>query len=299
MKHLLSIQSLRKEDIEEILRLGEEMKRTRGHHERLPLTGKTWALIFSKASTRTRVSFEVGIRELGGSVIFISNAVSQLGRGEPIRDTARVFGRMTHGAVIRTFDQNDIEEFAEYSRIPTINALTDSEHPCQILGDLMTIKQLKDRYEDVVISFIGDGDNNVARSWIYAADRLDFQLRIIAPKQFQPKPEVLDSLKNNNVMVTDNVEEGILASDVLYTDVWVSMGQEEEARERLEILKPYQINAELVAKAAPDAGVLHCLPAYRDKEITNDVFEEHGVEIFDQAENRLHIQKAIIAWLVG
>jgi ornithine carbamoyltransferase len=298
MKHLLGIKELTRQDVEDIINLGEEMKRDRGNHEHQPLRGQTWALIFSKASTRTRVSFEVGIRELGGEVIFISNSVSQLGRGEPIRDTARVFGRMTHGAVIRTFDQQDIVEFAEFSHIPTINALTDEEHPCQILGDLMTIKQIKGRIDDLVITFIGDGDCNVARSWIYAADLMEFQLRVVAPKEFQPPQELLDGLKNDNVRVTDDLDEGILASDVLYTDVWVSMGKEEEAKERLEILKPYQINEAMLNQAAPDATVLHCLPAYREKEISNDVFEAHATHIFDQAENRLHIQKGVICWLL-
>lgn len=299
MRHLLSIEALGADEIKEILQLGAELKASRGRHDRLPLAGKTWAMMFSKASTRTRVSFEVGVRELGGSVIFLSQADSQLGRGEPIKDTARVMGRMVHGAIIRTFAQADVEEFAEYSGIPTINALTDAEHPCQILGDLLTIQEHRGSYEGVVVSFIGDGDCNVARSWIHAAEKLDFQLKIIAPKPFQPGPDIMGKLSSGHVVVTDSMEDGVLTSDVLYTDVWVSMGKEAEAGERLEILKPYQINREAVERAAPDALVMHCLPAYRGKEVTDEVFEQHAKIIFDQAENRLHIQKAVLSWLTA
>jgi ornithine carbamoyltransferase len=299
MRHLLSIEALGADELKDILKLGVELKATRGRHSQQPLAGKTWAMMFSKASTRTRVSFEVGVRELGGNVIFLSQADSQLGRGEPIKDTARVMGRMVHGAIIRTFAQEDVEEFAEYSGIPTVNALTDAEHPCQILGDLLTIQEHRGSFEGVVVSFIGDGDCNVARSWIYAAEKLDFQLKIVAPKAFQPGPDVLSKLTSGHVVVTDSMDEGVLTSDVLYTDVWVSMGKEAEAAERLDILKPYQISREAVEKAAPDALVMHCLPAYRGKEVTEEVFEQHAKIIFDQAENRLHIQKAILSWLTA
>lgn len=298
MRHLLSIESMQADELREIIKLGAELKAARGQHAQ-PLASQTWAMMFSKASTRTRVSFEVGVRELGGWVIFLSQADSQLGRGEPIKDTARVLGRMVKGAIIRTFDQADVEEFAAYSGIPTINALTDQEHPCQILGDLLTIQEQRGSFEGVVVSFIGDGDCNVARSWIHAADKLEFQLRIVAPKEFQPRADIMGKIKSGHVIVTDSMEEGVVTSDVLYTDVWVSMGKEAEAAGRIETLQPYQISRQVVEMAAPDALVMHCLPAYRGKEVTDEVFEHHAKIIFDQAENRLHIQKAILVWLQG
>ncbi len=297
MKHFLSLEALDGGSLAEIIKMGAEMKNPRklnGHQ----LQDQSWAMIFTKSSTRTRVSFEVAVRELGGRIFFLSPGDSQLGRGEPVRDTARVLGRMAHGAIIRTYDQADIEEFAEYAKIPTVNALSDQEHPCQILGDLLTIQEKRGAYEGQIFAFLGDGDCNVARSLIFAADVLDFQLRIIAPESHQPSQELLAKLKSNRVEVSSNIEQGMLGVDVIYTDTWVSMGKEAEAAERLQQLAPYQINAALVQKAAPDAIVMHCLPAYREKEITEEVFEKHAEVIFTQAENRLHIQKAILAWLV-
>jgi ornithine carbamoyltransferase len=241
------------------------------------------------------VSFEVGIREMGGSVIFLSAGDIQLGRGEPIIDTARVLGRMIHGAVIRTFAQSDVEEFAEYSQIPTINALTDTEHPCQILADLLTVLERRKTLDGLKICFIGDGNNNVATSWIWAAERLGFELRIAAPDNYRPLPALLGRLTNKKIVVTGDPVEGAEGADVLYTDVWVSMGFEEESVQRLIDLESFQINEALVAKAAPDALVLHCLPAYRGKEITDETIEKHARTIFDQAENRLHAQKAILS----
>ncbi len=297
MKNLLSIESLSAAEIHQIIDLSIQMKAERGRHEKHPLRHQCWALIFSKSSTRTRVSFEVGIRELGGDVMFLSANDIQLGRGEPIMDTARVMGRMLHGAVIRTFAQKDVEDFAQYSAIPTINALTDEEHPCQILADLLTIREKLGTLEGKTLTFVGDGACNVPKSWIWAASKLGFELRIAAPKSFQPDAEWLAGLKAKNVMVTDDVEGAAVGADVLYTDVWVSMGREEEAAFRLAQMGHYQINAHLLSKARPGALVMHCLPAYRGKEITADVFEAHAETIFTQAENRLHTQKAILSLL--
>jgi ornithine carbamoyltransferase len=298
MKHLLSIQSLSREEIYAILELAETKKAARGPGEEKPLEGQCWALIFSKSSTRTRVSFEVGIRELGAQVMFLSAADIQLGRGEPIEDTARVMGRMLDGAVIRTYQQKDVELFAQHSGIPTINALTDDEHPCQILSDLLTIREKLGGVEGRTVCFVGDGACNVAASWIWAAAKLDFELRISAPPHFQPDAALLKRIgSQGRVRVFSDVKEAVKGSDVLYTDVWVSMGKEEEAAYRLSQLAGYQINEALVSQANPGALVMHCLPAYRGKEITAETFENHSQTLFDQAENRLHAQKAILQLL--
>jgi ornithine carbamoyltransferase len=298
MKHLLSIESLNRDEIYTILELGDSMKTSRGGDTPQPLAGQCWALIFSKSSTRTRVSFEVGIRELGGKVMFLSATDIQLGRGEPIEDTARVMGRMLHGAVIRTYQQSDVDLFAKHSGIPTINALTDEEHPCQILADLMTIREKLGSIEGRSICFVGDGACNVPASWIWAASKLDFELRIAAPKPFQPAPELLAKVgKKARIHVTEDLQEAARGADVLYTDVWVSMGKEDETAFRLAALAKYQINDALVSLAAPQALVMHCLPAYRGKEITAETFESHAQTLFDQAENRLHAQKAILQLL--
>ena len=256
-------------------------------------------MLFSKSSTRTRVSFEVGIRELGGQVMFLNANDIQLGRGEPIQDTARVLGRMVHGAVIRTFKQSDVEDFAAYSRIPTINALTDDEHPCQVLTDVFTFQEKRGSIRDRVVTFIGDGASNMAYSWIFAAARLDFELRIAAPAGYQPAPEILARAAGARVVVTEDLRAAAAGADLLYTDVWVSMGQEAQSGERLQRMAGYQINAPLVALARPDALVMHCLPAYRGKEIDAATFEAHAGTIFDQAENRLHVQKSILSWAVA
>jgi ornithine carbamoyltransferase len=297
MKHLLSLESLPASDIAEILALTQTLKATRGRHDEHPLRHQCWGLIFSKSSTRTRVSFEVGIRELGGDVLFLSTHDIQLGRGEPIKDTARVMGRMLHGAVIRTFAQQDVVDFAQYSGIPTVNALTDDEHPCQILADLFTIQEKLGTYEGKTVTFIGDGACNVPRSWIWAASKLNFKLRIAAPKPFQPSPEII-AKAGGDIVVTDDIAAAADGADVLYTDVWVSMGMEKETEYRLAQLAGYQINSELLKKAAPGALAMHCLPAYRGKEITDEVMEAHADTIFTEAENRLHAQKAILSWMV-
>lgn len=292
MNHLLSIESLNAEQIQEVVAHTTGMKSSRGAHPTHPLRHECWAMIFSKSSTRTRVSFEVGIRELGGDVMFLSSADIQLGRGEPIRDTARVLGRMIHGAVIRTFAQSDVNDFALLSGVPTINALTDEEHPCQILTDLFTIQESRGTLDGLKVCFVGDGDCNVAKSWIWAAARLGFELRIAAPVKFQPPQELLEHA-GGNIQVTTDLAAAAEQADVLYTDVWISMGREEEAAYRLAQFSGYQINSQLL-RLAPQALVLHCLPAYRDKEITEEVMEQHADSIFRQAENRLHTQKAIM-----
>jgi ornithine carbamoyltransferase len=298
MKHLLSLEKLPRAEIERILRGGALFKQQRKGDAPRPLAGQTWALLFSKSSTRTRVSFEVGIRELGGQVMFLSAADIQLGRGEPIKDTARVLGRMIHGAVIRTFDQRDVEEFARFSGIPTINALTDDEHPCQVLTDLFTFEEKRGPIAGKVVTFIGDGACNMPVSWIFAAAKLGFELRIAAPRNYQPSPDIL-ARADANVLVTDDLEAAASGADLLYTDVWVSMGKESESARRIKELTGYQINAALLKLAKPEALVMHCLPAHRGKEIDERTFEEHAQTIFDQAENRLHVQKAILDWVVS
>ena len=284
--------------METILADATVMKRERGHHANKPLAGQSWALIFSKSSTRTRVSFEVGIRELGGHVIFLNASEIQLGRGEPVKDTARVLVRMVHGVVFRTFAQRDVEEFAQFAIIPTINALTDEEHPCQVLADILTIQEKLGPMAGKIVTFVGDGMCNMATSWIFAAAKLGFELRIAAPKNFQPKAALLKRAKGNIVCHKD-VKAAARGADVLYTDVWVSMGKEAESAQRLKDLAGYQINQSLVKLAKKAALVMHCLPAYRGKEIDEATFEANAQTIFDQAENRLHAQKAILAWAAG
>jgi ornithine carbamoyltransferase len=295
MKHLLSLEKMSRSDMELVLQSAGEFKRNRTTHAQ-PLKGQTWALIFSKSSTRTRVSFEVGIRELGGNALFLNANDIQLGRGEPIKDTARVLGRMVHGAIIRTFAQSDVEEFAEYSNIPTINALTDDEHPCQILTDIFTYEEKRGPIQGKVVTFVGDGACNVPISWIFAAAKLGFELRIAAPKNYQPAAEILKRA-GGNIVVTDDLKGAASGADLLYTDVWISMGKEAESAQRIAELSGYQINDALVKLAKPDALVMHCLPAYRGKEITAEIVEAHAQTIFDEAENRLHTQKAIMALL--
>ena len=298
MKHLLSIEKLARADMERILEDAVKMKRERGQHQTQPLAGQTWALLFSKSSTRTRVSFEVGVTELGGRPMFLSAVDIQLGRGEPIKDTARVMGRMIHGAVFRTFAQSDVEEFAQYSGIPTINALTDQEHPCQILADIQTVQEKLGKITSKVVTFIGDGACNVPISWIFAAAKLGFELRIAAPKKFQPSTALLKRA-GGKVICTVDLKAAARDADVLYTDVWVSMGKESESAARVKALKGYQINQALVKLAKPGALVMHCLPAYRGKEIDDATFEANAHTIFAQAENRLHVQKAVLNWAVS
>jgi ornithine carbamoyltransferase len=294
MKHLLSLEKMSPGDMKTVLQRAAVFKRDRATHPK-PLSGQTWALLFSKSSTRTRVSFEVGIRELGGQVMFLNSNDIQLGRGEPIKDTARVLGRMIHGAVIRTFAQSDVEEFAQYSGIPTVNALTDDEHPCQVLTDIFTFEEKLGPMAGKVVTFVGDGACNMPASWIFAAVKLGFELRIAAPKNYQPSADLLKRA-GGSILVTDDLKSAAAGADLLYTDVWVSMGKEAESAQRIKELTGYQINRALVQRAKPGALVMHCLPAYRGKEIDEETFEAHAKTIFDQAENRLHVQKAILEW---
>ncbi len=292
MKNLLSIEELTASEIQGLLDTAAHLKLQRGR-DGTQLAGQTWALIFTKSSTRTRVSFEVGIRELGGFPMFLSKNDIQLGRGEPIKDTARVLGRMVQGTIIRTFAQQDVVDFAEYSGIPTINALTDEEHPCQILADLLTIQEKLGGWEGKKVAFIGDGFSNMTVSWMWAAKHLGFELAVAAPVSFQPPAEFLAKLNAPNVTITANPTEAAKNADVINTDVWLSMGQEDQKEKELEFAG-FQVNAELLAAAAPGHIVLHCLPAYRGKEISEEVLELHAGTIFQQAENRLHAQKAVL-----
>jgi len=291
LRHFLGLKSFPEKDIRDILALATRYKAERKAISWRPLAGQTWALVFNKSSTRTRVSFEVAIRELGGNALFLNASELQLGRGEPIKDTARVLGRMVHGAIIRTFAQSDVEEFACYAKIPTINALTDDEHPCQILADIQTIEEKLGPITGRKIAFIGDCACNVPRSWVYAAETLRFNLALAGPDGY------LSNITNSYVTQTHDVREAARDADVLYTDVWVSMGLESEKEQRLAAFAGYQINRALLAVAKNNALVLHCLPAYRGQEITEEIFEERATDIFDQAENRLHAQKGILHWL--
>ena len=295
MKHLLSIEQLSASEIRRLLESAAHLKLQRGR-EGQPLAGQTWALIFTKSSTRTRVSFEVGIRELGGFPMFLSGNDIQLGRGEPIKDTARVLGRMVHGAIIRTFAQQDVVDFANYSGIPTINALTDDEHPCQILADLLTVQEKLGGWEGMKVAFIGDGYSNMTVSWMWAAKHLGFELRVAAPASCQPPAEFLAALDAPNVIITRDPAAAARGADVINTDVWLSMGQEDQKEKELEFAG-FQVNSELLAAAAPGHIVLHCLPAYRGKEISEAILELHANTIFQQAENRLHAQKAVLVAL--
>jgi len=296
MTHLLSIEELSGPTLCSLLDDAARLKAERGRHTGQPLAGQAWAMIFTKSSTRTRVSFEVGIRELGGSPMFLSSHDIQLGRGEPIEDTARVLGRMVHGAIIRTFAQQDVVDFARLSGIPTINALTDDEHPCQILADLFTVREILGGWENRKIAFVGDGFSNMTRSWMWAAKWLGFELAIAAPAAYQPPPGFIRRLAAPNVTVSDDPVAAVRDAAAVNTDVWLSMGQEDQ-KEKEAAFGPYQVNDALLAHAAAGHIVLHCLPAYRGKEITAEVLERHAPAIFQQAENRLHVQKSVLARL--
>ncbi len=300
MKHLLKLADLDKGDILDILNLADQLKYENQHGiEHHHLKGKTLGMIFQKSSTRTRVSFETGMYQLGGQALFLSNRDLQIGRGEPVQDTARVLSRYLDGIMIRTFEQKEVEDLAEYGSIPIINGLTDYCHPCQVLADLMTIREYKKSFDGLKFCFIGDG-NNMANSLIVGAISMGMECAIACPKDYQPDAEIMTWAKENG---TFTCSEDILAcakdADVVYTDVWASMGQEEEKAEREKIFKNYQINDQVMAVAKPDAMVLHCLPAHREEEITAKVFETHANEIFDEAENRLHAQKAVLVKLLG
>lgn len=295
MKHLLKLADWTTEEIIATLDLADKLKYEKKNGiEHHILKGKTLGMIFSKSSTRTRVSFEVGMYDLGGSALFLSHRDLQIGRGEPIKDTARVLSRFVDGIMIRTFDQADVETLAEYGSIPIINGLTDYCHPCQVLADLQTIREHKGSLEGKKLCYIGDG-NNMANSLIVGGIKTGMKVAIACPKDYQPDAEIMKwASENGDFLCTDDILLAAADSDVLYTDVWASMGQESEAEERKKIFKNYQINDSVIAVSNDDVMVLHCLPAHREEEITEKVFEEHANEIFDEAENRLHAQKAVL-----
>ncbi|MBQ8931365.1 MAG: ornithine carbamoyltransferase [Ruminiclostridium sp.] len=300
MKHLLKMLDLSREGIMEILNLADQLKYEQKHgipHNHLQ--GKTLGMIFQKASTRTRVSFETGMYQLGGNALFLSASEMQIGRGEPVQDTARVLSRYIDGIMIRTFEQAEVEALAEFGTIPVINGLTDFCHPCQILADLMTVREHKNRLEGLKMCYIGDG-NNMANSLAVGCLKVGMDVSLACPEGYYPDAEVLEFCKQypNFKLVNDPIEAAKDA-DVLFTDVWASMGQEGEAEQRKLAFKGYQINDEVMAVAKPDAMVQHCLPAHREEEITAKVFEEHATEIFDEAENRLHAQKAVMVMLMS
>lgn len=299
MKHLLKLSDLSTEEIYGILNLADQLKYERKNHIAHPyLQGKKLGMIFSKSSTRTRVSFEVGMTELGGHALFLSDRDLQLGRGEPIKDTARVLSRYLDGIMIRTFAQQDVEDLAKYGSIPIINGLTDYCHPCQVLADLMTIREYKGSLKGLKLCFVGDG-NNMANSLIVGGIKTGMEVSIACPDTYRPDAQIVEwAQKNGKLTVTSDLKAAAANADVLYTDVWASMGQESEKAEREKVFRGYCIDSQLMQVAKQDAMVLHCLPAHRGEEITDEVFESHAEEIFDEAENRLHAQKAVLVKLM-
>ncbi|KLE14874.1 ornithine carbamoyltransferase [Clostridium sp. C8] len=303
-KDLLKLEDLSKDEILDILNLGDqlkyELKHNITHHH---LKGKTLGMIFEKSSTRTRVSFEVGMYQLGGYPLFLSSNDLQIGRGEPIQDTARVLSRYLNGIMIRTFSQNEVESLAECSNIPIINGLTDDEHPCQVLADLMTIREKKNILDGLKVAYIGDG-NNMAQSLIIGCLTVGMNISLAIPDDYMVTNYYINKgteiAKNNdlNFKIVNNPREAVLDADVVITDVWASMGKEKEVNERMMAFKGYQVNSELMSLAKSDAIVLHCLPAHREEEITEEILEKHSDTIFEEAENRLHVQKAILVRLM-
>lgn len=300
MKHLLKMLDLSTQEITEILDLADQLKYELKHGIPHPhLKGKTLGMIFQKASTRTRVSFETGMYQLGGYPLFLSSNDLQIGRGEPVQDTARVLSRYLSGIMIRTFEQSEVEALAEYGNIPVINGLTDFCHPCQVLADLMTIREFKGSFDGLKMCFIGDG-NNMANSLIVGCLKVGMAVSAACPDGYQPPKEILDFANQYDCFeLTDSPAKAAENADVLITDVWASMGQEGEAEKRKKAFAGYQINDEIMSLAKSDAMVLHCLPAHREEEITEKVFEAHAKEIFEEAENRLHAQKAVMVKLMA
>ncbi len=309
MKHFLKETDLRHPALAEVFALARELKQKRGRHTPPVLAGQTWAMIFSKSSTRTRVSFEVGIHELGGNPLFLNRNDIQLGRGESIEDTARVLSRFVHGLIVRTYDHNDVERLAAAGTIPVINALTDFLHPCQIYTDAFTAAErwaapggdLLDSLKGRKIAFLGDTACNMANSWILGANLLGMNISLAGPKGFEPGVEVQAVLAKEGwtgrYHFTSDPYEAVAGADIVYTDVWVSMGKEEETKERIRLMAPYAVTGKLFAAAKPDALFLHCLPAHPGEEVMQEVLDNPRCIIFDQAENRLHMQKAIMAVL--
>lgn len=299
MKHLLKIEDLTKRELLDLLGLADQLKfETKNGIPHPRLKGKTLGMIFAKSSTRTRVSFEVGMYQLGGHALFLNTNDLQLGRGEPVEDTARVLSRYLDGIMIRTFKQEDVESLAKYGSIPVINGLTDYSHPCQVLADLMTIREFKGGFDNLKLAFIGDG-NNMANSLMAGCFKLGIHFAIACPYGYEPDSALVrKGTELGLCTVTDSVEEAVRDADVVYTDVWASMGQEGEREERKKAFKKYQINNQMMKFANPDAMVLHCLPAHRGEEIATNVLEAHAAEIFEEAENRLHAQKAVMVALM-
>lgn len=299
MKHLLKLSDLSSDEIISILNLADQLKYEQKNGIEHPLLkGKTLGMIFQKSSTRTRVSFETGMYQLGGNALFLSSRDLQIGRGEPVQDTARVLSRYLDAIMIRTFEQSEVEALAEYGSIPIINGLTDYCHPCQVLADLMTIREYKHSFKDLKLTFIGDG-NNMANSLMVGCIKMGMSVAVACPEDYQPDATLMKwAAQNGNFTCTPNVLEAAKDADVLYTDVWASMGQEGEAAKRQKAFEGYQVNEKVMAAAHADAIVQHCLPAHRGEEITAEIFETHANEIFDEAENRLHAQKAVLVELL-
>ena len=297
-RDFLAIADLSQEEIGRLMDLAGRMKK--GTYRETPLAGKTLAMIFAKSSTRTRVSFEVGTYQLGGQALFLSSKDIQLGRGEPISDTARVLSRYVDGIMIRTFDHGEVEELARCASVPVINGLTDLLHPCQVLADLYTVKEAFGGWEGKRVAWVGDG-NNMANSWIDAAGVLGFELRLACPEGYEPNRAIFERAKAAGacVSITEAPEDAVEGAHVVNTDVWASMGQEEEAAARRNAFKGYTVDAELMKLADPGAIFLHCLPAHRGEEVTTSVFEGPQSRVWDEAENRLHVQKALLASLMG
>lgn len=300
MEHLLKLQDLSPEEITRILDLADQLKYEKKHGIEHPyLKGKSVGLIFQKSSTRTRVSFETGVHQLGGQPLFLSSADLQIGRGEPVQDTARVLSRYLDGIMIRTYEQKEVEDLAQYGSIPIINGLTDYCHPCQVLADLMTIREKYGKLEGLKMVYIGDG-NNMANSLIVGGLKMGMDVAVATPESHKPDPAVLEfaAAYPDHFMWTTDPVEAVKDADVVFTDTWASMGMEAEKEERLKLFQGYQVNDELLAHAKDTVMVQHCLPAYREQEITEKVFEDHADEIFEEAENRLHAQKAVMVLLM-
>ena len=299
-RDFLSLADVSVDELQSLLQLASQLKSGMVKLQR----NKVLGLMFSKASTRTRVSFTVAMYQLGGQVIDLNPSVTQVSRGEPLRDTARVLDRYLDIMAIRTFEQKDLETFANYAEIPVINALTDREHPCQVVADLMTVYECFNRFSGLTLTYFGDGANNMAHSLLLGCAMMGMNVRIATPSDYLPDSDIVDQAieiaqNKTEVTVTDDPLEAIKNTNVIYTDVWTSMGQEEESASRIKSFTPYQVNQELVNKAADDAIILHCLPAHRDEEITDEVIEGKQSHVWDQAENRMHAQKALLACLLG
>ncbi|GAB6036026.1 ornithine carbamoyltransferase [Fundidesulfovibrio butyratiphilus] len=297
-KKFLVIEDIDKPLLGSVVARALEMKRTKQRSDLL--AGRNIALVFEKHSTRTRVSFEIAVRQLGGGVVYMTQHDSQLGRDEPVEDTIRVLSRYVDGVVMRTFEHSKLERMWKLSSIPIINALSDDYHPCQVMGDIMTMVEYGPKLADAKIAWIGDG-NNVAHSWIEAASCFPFELALACPEGYDPKPEIVRQAMNQGarITLTRDPAEALARANYVYTDVWASMGQEDQAQDRMAVFRPYQVDAAAMALAAPGAKFMHCLPAHQGEEVTTEVFESEASIVWDEAENRLHIQKAILEWVYG